>query len=231
MRRTQRAPKAANPPTADAGHAKLVASARQKRGRLRARNSFVELIIIVVVALVLALTIQAFFVKPFRIPSQSMVPTLIVGQRVLVDRLTGHWSDPKRGDVVVFNPPAGADTGSCGVQQPPGEACPTPTSNRSNTNFIKRVVAIGGDHIKIVDNHLWLNGKLQREPYIDRGTPCDPSLCNLPREITVPPGDFFMMGDNRGESADSREWGPVPRKWLIGRAFFTYWPPDRLGTL
>lgn len=197
------------------------------RGRT---NSFVELVVIVVVALLLALTIQAFFVKPFRIPSESMVPTLAVGQRVLVDRLSGHWSDPKRGDVVVFKPPQGADTGVCGVQQPVGEPCPTPTPTRSSSNFIKRVVAIGGDRIKIMNNRVYLNGKRQNEPFIEPGTPCA-DLCNMPREIRIPAGSFFMMGDNRGQSADSREWGPVPKKWLIGRAFFTYWPPDRLGTL
>ena len=70
----------------------------------------------------------------------------------------------------------------------------------------------------------------QNEPFIAKGTPCD-ELCNLRKPIQVPPGHFFMMGDNRGESDDSRDWGPVPKKWIIGRAFFTYWPPDRIGTL
>jgi signal peptidase I len=193
-------------------------------------NSFVELIVIVVVALVLALVIQAFLIKPFRIPSESMEPTLAVGQRVLVDRLSDRWSDPSIGDVVVFHPPSGADTGVCGVQQPPGEACPTPTSGRSNSNFIKRVVALGGDTIYIRNNRVWRNGKEEKAPYIQKNTPCA-DLCNLPKPIKVPRGDFFMMGDNRGQSADSREWGPVPKKWLIGEAFFTYWPPDRIGTL
>ncbi|GAC1324710.1 MAG: signal peptidase I [Thermoleophilaceae bacterium] len=203
-----------------------------KKRRLRGKtNPYVELVVIVAVALLLALGIQAVLVKPFRIPSESMVPTLAIGQRVLVDRVSGHWSDPKRGDVVVFKPPKGADQNSCGVQQPSGEACPTPTPARSSANFIKRVVAIGGDRIKIINNRVWLNGRLQSEPFINPHTPCGDPLCNLPREITVPTGSFFMMGDNRGQSADSREWGPVPRRWLIGRAFFTYWPLGRIGTL
>ena len=78
---------------------------------------------------------------------------------------------------------------------------------------------------------VYLNGsrKPQKEPFIRPDPSC--GICNLPKTIKIPPGHFFMMGDNRGESADSREWGPVPKKWIIGEAFFTYWPLDRIGTL
>src|SRR5947209_1574440 len=127
---------------------------RKKRRRKGRANALVELVVIIAVALLLALGIQAFLVKPYRIPSQSMVPTLAVGQRVLVDRLTIRWSSPGRGDIVVFHPPAGADdtnfTGSeCGAPHPADEVCPTPTPKRSNSNFIKRVVAVGGDTIQV----------------------------------------------------------------------------------
>jgi signal peptidase I len=192
-------------------------------------GSLVELVTIVAVALGLALLIQAFIVKPFRIPSESMVPTLQVGQRVLVDRVTLHFSDPHRGDILVFKPPKGADTDSCGRQPPAGQACDTPTSDHSDTNFIKRVVGVPGDRLKVISGRVYIDGKLQKEPFIRPSSTCD--ICNLPREITIPPGHFFMMGDNRGESADSREWGPIPKKWIIGEAFFTYWPPKRIGTL
>jgi signal peptidase I len=193
------------------------------------RGSVVELVTIVAVALGLALGIQAVLVKPFRIPSESMVPTLEVGQRVLVDRVTFRIGEPERGDVVVFKPPAGADDNVCGGRHSPQSACPRPTSKRSDTNFIKRVVAIGGDRLKVIDGRVYLNGKRQREPFIRPDSSC--GICNLPREITIPKGMYFMMGDNRGESADSREWGPVPKKWLIGQAFMTYWPPNRVGAL
>jgi signal peptidase I len=192
-------------------------------------GSLIELVTIVAVALGLALTIQAFVVKPFRIPSESMVPTLAVGQRVLVDRITSHFSDPGRGDIVVFKPPQGADDDQCGVQHPPDEACPEPTARRSQTNFIKRVVGLPGDHLKVLAGRVYINGKELNEPYIKPSATCE--ICNLPRAITVPPGHFFMMGDNRGESDDSRTWGPIPKKWIIGKAFFTYWPPRRIGTL
>jgi signal peptidase I len=76
---------------------------------------------------------------------------------------------------------------------------------------------------------VYINGRLQDEPFIRPSADC--GICNLPREITIGRGMYFMMGDNRGESADSREWGPVPEKWMIGQAFVTYWPPKRIGTL
>ena len=140
-----------------------------------------------------------------------------------------HFSDPGRGDVVVFKPPAGADDDQCGVSHPADQSCPKPTSQRSQTNFIKRVVGLPGDHLKVIEGRVWINGKQLKEPYIRPSADCE--ICNLPREITVPPGHFFMMGDNRGESDDSRTWGPVPKKWIIGKAFFTYWPPQRIGSL
>jgi signal peptidase I len=201
-------------------------SKQQKKGH----NSLVELVMIVAVALGLALGIQAFLVKPFRIPSESMVPTLQVGERVLVDRLSvTRFGDPDRGDVVVFKPPAGADRNMCGAQHPGDQPCPKETPDRSDTNFIKRVVAVPGDRLKVIEGSVYIDGKRQSEPFARLDPEC--GTCNLPREITVPKDHYYMMGDNRGESADSRQWGPVPKKWLIGRAFMSYWPPGRIGLL
>jgi signal peptidase I len=193
------------------------------------KGGVLELFTIVAVALGLALGIQAVLVKPFRIPSESMVPTLEIGQRVLVDRVTFRIGEPERGDVVVFKPPVGSDDNVCGVRHSSDSPCPRPTSQRSDTNFIKRVVAIGGDRLRVVDGRVILNGERQDEPFIRPDGSCD--VCNLSDEITIPKGMYFMMGDNRGESADSRFWGPVPKKWLIGQAFMTYWPPNRIGAL
>ena len=192
-------------------------------------GGLLELVTIVAVALGLALGIQALIVKPFRIPSESMVPTLAVGQRVLVDRVSFRFSEPDRGDIVVFKPPKGADTDSCGVEHSDRSPCPAPTEERSETNFIKRVVAVGGDRVRIMGGRVFINGRQQDESYIRPDDQC--GICNLPEEITIPKGHFFMMGDNRGESADSREWGPIPEKWMIGKAFVTYWPPGKIGTL
>lgn len=200
-----------------------------QREKTRKRGSLLELVLIVVVALGLALVIQAVLVKPFRIPSQSMVPTLEVGQRVLVDRVSLRFSDPHRGDIVVFKPPVGADSNRCGVGHPQDQPCPEPTEGESDMNFIKRVIAEPGDTVSIREGRAFVNGEALDEPYIQGDLSC--STCNLPQEITVPPGHFFMMGDNRGQSADSREWGPVPEDSIIGNAFFTYWPLDRVGGL
>lgn len=184
---------------------------------------------IVLLALGLALAIQAWIVKPYQIPSSSMEPTLDIGQRVLVNRFLYHFREPAIGDIVVFHPPAGADQGTkCGEPPPPDQACAKPTPQESSQNFIKRIVAGPGDTLSVRDGHPVVNGVEKKdEPYI---TPCGGgAACNLPKTIKIPPGDYFMMGDNRGASDDSRFWGPVPRSWIIGQAFATYWPPDRIG--
>jgi signal peptidase I len=197
------------------------------------RGAFIELIVIVALAIGLALLIQAFLLKPYQIPSGSMEPTLDIGQRVLVDRVSYHFGDPEIGDIVVFHPPVGADSMRCGVpnagngtQRP----CPTPVPQESGTNFIKRIVAGPGDRLSIKNGHPVVNGVMAREDFIN---PCHGSAspCNMSKTITIPPNDYFMMGDNRDASDDSRFWGPVPRAWIIGKAFFTYWPPDRIGFL
>ena len=190
-----------------------------------------ELVVIVLLALGLALFIQAFIVKPYQIPSESMEPTLDVGQRVLVNRFIYHFTDPGIGDIVVFHPPAGADQGTeCGVRHAPNQACPRPTKAESDQNFIKRIVAGPGDTLSVRNGHPVVNGVEKKdEGYI---IPCaGGGACNLSKPITIPPDHYFMMGDNRGSSDDSRFWGPVPRDWIIGKAFATYWPPDRIGLL
>lgn len=187
--------------------------------------------VIVALALGLALAIQAWLIKPYQIPSESMEPTLDVGQRVLVNRFIYHFKDPKPGDIVVFHPPTGADSGTeCGVTPKNGEPCPKPTAGESSQNFIKRIVAGPGDTLAVRNGHPVVNGvEKTDEPYIRPSATC--AVCNLPKAIKIPPGYYFMMGDNRGESDDSRFWGPVPRSWIIGKAFATYWPPDRIGIL
>ena len=202
---------------------------RREKPRKGPVANVVELVITVAVAIGLALLIQAFIVKPYRIPSPSMVPTLAIGQRVLTNRLN---TDPSLGDIVVFHPPTGADPAEPVCGNPAqgtdrAQACDAPVPRESTQTFIKRVVGLPGDRISIDDGHVIRNGVEEKAPY---AKPCGGGPnCNFPRTITVPPGEYFMMGDNRGESDDSRFWGPVPQKWIIGVAFFTYWPPDRIG--
>jgi signal peptidase I len=196
-------------------------------------NSIVELIVIVLVAIGLALAIQAFIVKPYRIPSGSMEPTLKVGQRVLVNRIGMSFKEPHVGEIVVFHPPKDAEQQVCGpaphMVTPGGAACDAPEPQEASVNFIKRIVAGPGDTLYIKEGHAYVNGKRESDPYIN---PCGGgSECNFPTPIKIPAGHWFMMGDNRGESDDSRFWGPIPTGWIIGGAFATYWPPDRVGIL
>jgi signal peptidase I len=205
-------------------------------------GSIIELVVIVAVALGLALAIQAWVVKPYRIPSGSMEPTLAIGQRVLVNRIGMHFSKPHVGEIAVFHPPQGAQQQGCGQKvRAAGAACDESNAKEdSGTNFIKRIVAGPGDTIRIVEGHVFRNGKREADSYtrpcgvtengFDRAK-AEGSECTLPVAIKIPPGHWFMMGDNRGESDDSRFWGPVPTGWIVGGAFATYWPPDRIGIL
>lgn len=189
----------------------------------------IETVLIVAAALGLALLIQAFLVKPYRIPSESMEPTLDVNERVLVNRVNYHFSDPDRGDIVVFHPPKGAEGNICGTTHSEEQPCPRPTTDRADVNFIKRVVAVPGDTLSIEQGRAVVNGKPQKEGF---AAPCaGASDCTYSQPIKIPPNHFFMMGDNRGASDDSRFWGPVPKQWIIGQAFFTYWPIGRVRLL
>jgi signal peptidase I len=204
----------------------------------RRRGSKLELLILAAGAIFFAVAIQAFAVKPYVVPTPSMLPTLTPGQRVLVDRFSHTiGSNPKLGEITVFHPPAGAEAalgGKCGtVGQGPsypdgphvGQSCARPTAAQAHATYIKRVVGVPGDSIAIRGGHVVRNGVAAAEPF---AIACSEPVCNL-REIVVPRGSYFLMGDNRGNSNDSRYWGPVPRAWIIGKAVATYWPPDRIG--
>lgn len=205
--------------------------------RTKSLRSTVELVLIVATALFFVLTLQALAIKPYRIPSGSMLPTLKPGQRIIVDRASHRLgADPKLGDVTVFYPPLGADTAACGNR---GEgpfygggaetrhACAKATPTHSDTTFVKRVVGLPGDTIAVANGHVIRNGVPQREPF---ATGCTGAECNL-NPITIPDGTYFLMGDNRGNSDDSRFWGPVPRAWIVGKAVASYWPPSSIGGL
>lgn len=212
-------------------NASITANPKRRHSKI---HGLVETVVTVAVAVGLAFGIQALLVKPYRIPSLSMFPTLRKGQRILVDRLSTH---PKIGDIVVFHPPAGATAhagdGVCGNARQGGgrsQPCDRPTSRESSQTFVKRVVGLPGDSLRITDGHVYRNGIEEHGSYIQ---PCTlgPGQCTFSQTIKVPAGDYYMMGDNRGISDDSRYWGPVPQAWIIGTAFATYWPLDRIGTV
>ncbi len=142
-------------------------------------------------------------VKPFYIPSPSMQPTLVEGDRVLVNRFVYRFGEPHRRDIVVFHPPVD-----------------------ESQDYIKRVVAVAGDRVAVKDGKLYINGKAQDEPYLK-----DAHINGTYPERTVPPGRIFVMGDNRNNSGDSRVFGPVKISEVVGEAFLIYWPVTKLHWL
>jgi signal peptidase I len=204
------------------------------RTRLSPAPVVVQLVLIAAAAVGLAFVVEAFLVKPYRIPSASMEPTLAIGQRILVNRVGAGSQKLRIGEIVVFHPPARyaqgcADhaEGEDSAGQPDGRACDVAGSRPSALTFVKRVVGLPGDHISIRGGHVIRNGVREHDRYIERCA--SQPICNFPGTITIPRGEYFMMGDNRGISDDSRFWGPVRSSWIIGQVFFTYWPPDRIG--
>ena len=165
----------------------------------------------------IALAVVAFvlFGGLYRAPSESMAPTIQVGDRFAVLNV----GSPEVGDIVVVNPPAGAqrDEMCAGGAPPAGQMCAKPTGGRADVEFVKRVVAEGGDEISMRGGKVVRNGKPETT---DGPRACEGAGCEFPKTITVPKGHFFLLGDNRGASDDSRFWGPVPEDWVIGRYWF-----------
>jgi signal peptidase I len=168
--------------------------------------------------------VGSLWFKPYRVPSASMVPTIDIGDRVLADR---HDPSPRLGDVVIAHPPVGALEDRCGAPQS-GAPCGRATPGLSDVNFIKRVVARPGDTIAFRHGLVIRNGREVDEPYARR---CTDRPCELPNAITVPAGTWFLAGDDRGASDDSRFWGPVPTEAITGIVKYRYWPLKRAGRL
>lgn len=171
-------------------------------GETGKRNSLlVEIVQSLVVAVVLALIIHTFVMQNFRIPSASMEPTLQIQDYIFASKLNYRFQEPKRGDIVVFKYPL--DT---------------------KRYFVKRLIAVGGETVAFRNSQLLINGQPVSENYLPRGL-------RIPDygPVEVPAGNYFMMGDNRNNSSDSREWGFVPRNLIVGKEIFIYWPPARMG--
>jgi signal peptidase I len=167
--------------------------------------------------------------KLYHVPSGSMEPTIRVGQNILVSVFPRTQSvRPAVGSVVVLHPPVGADPGgssahgACRIPDAMkrGMPCPRATGGRSDEEvYVERIVAGPGDRVAVQDGLVVRNGVALDEPYTKRSCgvrSAAPGLCHLPNAIRLPPNRYFLMGDNRGESNDSRSWGPVPRAWMVG---------------
>jgi signal peptidase I len=179
-------------------------ASREHERRSATYKTLLELPIILLISFVLVFGfVRPVIAAPFYVGSESMVPTLMVWDRVLINKLAYDFARPQRGDIVLFESPEGG-------KEP----------------LIKRVVGVPGDTIEVRAGTLYVDGLRQREPYVNNRfrnmqSPYGPT--------EVPEGHYFMMGDNRGNSADSRFFGPVPEENLIGEALFRFWPPGRVG--
>jgi signal peptidase I len=190
----------------------------------------IDWLVTILGAIAIVLAIKAWVVNPYRIPSSSMEPTLHCARpdngcearfsdRVLACRFCYRLWSPKRGDIVVFNTP-----------KPAAEKC------GEGGTFVKRVIGLPGETLKEDDSgFIYIRGPGEKkfvrldEPYISKARRLADSGHFGGGPWKVPDGDYFMMGDNRSQSCDSRTWGSVPRSKLIGIVFFVYWPPDRIG--
>lgn len=151
----------------------------------------------------------------FTVPSPSMEPTYTAGQKVTVDLDAYDHARPEIGDAVILHPPHGADIERCGVPLQPKQPCRVPTPGLSSQVFLKRVVATPGDRLSIRTGRPVVNGTMMLVGVVQA---CRHFIgCNMKRTITVLPNHYFVMGDNSGESADSRHWGPVPARAIIGK--------------
>jgi len=179
----------------------------------------IDWLVTIVGAIAIVLALKAWVVNPYRIPSSSMEPTLHCAKpasqcearfsdRVLACRFCYHFWSPKRGDIVVFKTPPAAQA-RCGA----------------GGTFVKRLIGLPGDKWEERNGFVYINGKRLDEPYIQ------PQRRDAftRQEITIPKDRYFMMGDNRSSSCDSREWGSVPKENLIGKVFAVYWPPGRIS--
>jgi signal peptidase I len=192
------------------------AAAQQPPSGRRALGCLFEIVETLVLTVVIFFVIQTFIAQPYQVRQQSMQQTLEPGEYVLVDKLTPRWDDYDRGDIVVFEPPAGWSL------------------DGDRTPFIKRVIGEPGDTIELVDGNVTVNGTAIEEDYIyidSDGEQQSTDPTGGQSRWVVPAGEIFVMGDHRGASADSRTFGSVPIASVIGRAWLRYWPIATFGVL
>lgn len=179
----------------------------QKQPLQKVENPWVEAIKTIALSGVLAFGIRTFVAEARYIPSGSMLPTLQINDRLIIDKLTYEFRDPQRGDIVVFSP--------------------TDELKRQNFKdaFIKRVIGLPGETVEVKDGQVLINGQSIREKYIED----KPNYQFGP--VKVPPDQYLVLGDNRNNSYDSHYWGFVPRNNIIGRAVIRFWPLNRVGEI
>jgi signal peptidase I len=174
----------------------------RRRRRMRA---LAQTAVTILVAVLLAFLVRAFVFQTFWIPSASMTPTLGVYDRVLVQKAFYSWRDVREGDIVVFS-------------HPPLDNCPGPQGD-----LVKRVIALPGQTIYSSGSSIYINGRLLAEPYLPQPDPLGPPIASSQHPYRVPAGEFYVLGDNRSDSCDSRYWGPVKGSTIIGKVILIWW--------
>ena len=174
--------------------------------RKRWRRGLTEMVVTLLSAALLAVLLRTFVVQPFWIPSPSMVPTLSVYDRLLVQKAFFSWHDVREGNIVVFTHPP---LDQCGGE-PAGD-------------LIKRVIALPGQTIYSSGDSIYINGHLLAEPYLPARDPLGPPIGSRQHPYRVPPGEFYVLGDNRADSCDSRYWGPIQGSSIVGKAIVIIW--------
>lgn len=201
----------AGPPPGGPGEGAAAGPTRRKKKRGSTRRTIIEWGVIVAVAVIAALLLRAFVVQPYFIPSGSMEPTLKIGDKVLVNKLAYDFHPIHRGDIVVF-------------KTPPHDTAP------GIKDLIKRVIGLPGETIwSGPTGAIFINGQQLKQPWLTPQAIANPGP-PVPRTV-IPAGDYYVMGDNRSNSSDSRYFGPISKKLIVGRAFLRVWPLSRLGTL
>ena len=185
------------------------ASPQRPRQRKRLRRALVETAVIILVAILLAGLVRTFAFQTFWVPSASMTPTLGVYDRILVQKAFFSWHDVREGDIVVFS-------------HPPLDQCPGPQEG----DLVKRVIALPGQTIYSSGNSIYVNGRLLAEPYLPRYDPLGPPIASSQHPYRVPPGEFYLLGDNRSDSCDSRYWGPIKGSSIAGKVVLVWWHDD-----
>jgi signal peptidase I len=191
---------------ADPADADPARTAPQRRRRWK--RALAEMTITILVAVLLAGLVRTFAFQPFWIPSPSMAPTLSVYDRVLVQKAFFTWRDVHEGQIVVFSHPR---LDHCGPQE---------------GDLVKRVIALPGQTIYSSGNSIYVNGRLLAEPYLPHSDPLGPPIASSQHPYRVPPGEFYMLGDNRSDSCDSRYWGPIKGSSMIGKVVLVWWHDD-----
>ncbi len=188
------------------------ASASASSRARRLHHHLIEWVVLVVLALLVAVGLRLYAFQTFSIPSGSMEPTLMVGDRIIVDKLAVDWGTIHRGDIVVFYSPPREDCG--GTRDP---------------ILVKRVIGIPGDRLYSLANTIYVNGRPLREAWSHTEPLGPPAIASPTRPVVVPAHRYYMIGDNHSDSCDSRYWGTVARSAIIGKVFVRVWPLTRLA--